>query len=549
MKQSERGQSALLGVVALLVLAIAMYTTYNLSHAVYEKIELQNAADATAYSLATMEARTFNYVAFANRAQIANYVQMMEMQSLFSHVLYLEAATGMLSDLLLATGRSLKLLPWTSSLGAALESAGQLIYQTAYQAAAKARQVLESYVPNYIKVKTSANNALFATGLMMALSTSAQLAAGATDITQANDPDARWNPVGVIPLRALNTAAFLNAFDFAAWNPRGTGDRSVEARRLMTEMIHGTRYSTGVFGADFIAARKPTEMMEGLFGLVANQVNDDNPPRGAADNLKAVGDALALLLGPGYRGTTKLLEDSGKRSELADATADDAHGKSDLPAGELLFAKDKPLGFGAFPTVISGPNRGEYCYYNEPTGITGHGKVLGLFRILGQIVTGIGVYECKEDASNLRWQTALPFIPGGIQPYFKLAAHRKGITVAEGGFNQPDVWVWLTKQPSAMQLGNDRDLNFEITRGNERAELDARIGEDGLFNSGLGKGMHAIARAQVYYHRPGAWREPPNFFNPYWGARLARKGEALDRLFEFLPGPVANYLSDSMWMH
>ena len=32
--------------------------------------------------------------------------------------------------------------------------------------------------------------------------------------------------------------------------------------------------------------------------------------------------------------------------------------------------------------------------------------------------------------------------------------------------------------------------------------------------------MNAFAAAQVYYHRPGEWREQPNFFNPLWGARL-----------------------------
>ena len=71
-----------LAVVAMVVLAVGMYTTYNLSRTVYEKIQLQNAADATAYSLATLEARTFNFIAFSNRAQVANYVQMLEAQSL-----------------------------------------------------------------------------------------------------------------------------------------------------------------------------------------------------------------------------------------------------------------------------------------------------------------------------------------------------------------------------------------------------------------------------------------------------------------------------------
>jgi hypothetical protein len=36
----------------------------------------------------------------------------------------------------------------------------------------------------------------------------------------------------------------------------------------------------------------------------------------------------------------------------------------------------------------------------------------------------------------------------------------------------------------------------------------------------LHKGLNTLAAAQVYYHRPGEWREMPNFFNPLWGARL-----------------------------
>ena len=36
----------------------------------------------------------------------------------------------------------------------------------------------------------------------------------------------------------------------------------------------------------------------------------------------------------------------------------------------------------------------------------------------------------------------------------------------------------------------------------------------------LPNGMNAFSAAQVYYHRPGDWKEMPNLFNPLWGARL-----------------------------
>ena len=37
--KNERGQAMLLGVIGLLILSIGMYTTYNLSRSVYQKIK------------------------------------------------------------------------------------------------------------------------------------------------------------------------------------------------------------------------------------------------------------------------------------------------------------------------------------------------------------------------------------------------------------------------------------------------------------------------------------------------------------------------------
>lgn len=61
-------------------------------------------------------------------------------------------------------------------------------------------------------------------------------------------------------------------------------------------------------------------------------------------------------------------------------------------------------------------------------------------------------------------------------------------------------------------------------------------------------GMHAWARAQVYYHRPGTWSEPPNLFNPYWKAKLSpiapvltNKLNALDKL-----GAIGEFIGNGL---
>ncbi len=52
----------------------------------------------------------------------------------------------------------------------------------------------------------------------------------------------------------------------------------------------------------------------------------------------------------------------------------------------------------------------------------------------------------------------------------------------------------------------------------------------------MAEGLNGWARAQAYYHRPGAWAEPPNLFNPYWKARLAPIKPQIEKFTSKLPG-------------
>src|SRR5687767_7015335 len=165
-----------------------MYTSYNLSRSVYEKIQLQNAADAAAYSLATLEARTFNFIAFANRAQVANYVQMLELQSLLSNLTFAEGATAALGE-----GALIAAIPLTvinPGLAGQLRAAGRSMENTYRSMMKPAVDAAEQFVPQEISRLTAKNTALFAVSVMLALATTSQLAFGGMDIAQANDPDA-----------------------------------------------------------------------------------------------------------------------------------------------------------------------------------------------------------------------------------------------------------------------------------------------------------------------------------------------------------------------
>jgi hypothetical protein len=87
----QEGQALVLAALMMLVLSLAVLSTVNIGHALHNRIRLQDTADAAAYSMAAMEARAFNFYAYANRAQVSHYVSAMMWQSLVSLIYFNEA--------------------------------------------------------------------------------------------------------------------------------------------------------------------------------------------------------------------------------------------------------------------------------------------------------------------------------------------------------------------------------------------------------------------------------------------------------------------------
>lgn len=67
-RKTRRGQVLVLACVTMLLMALMLMISINLASAIHEKIGLQAAADAQAFSGATLEARAFNTAAYQNRA-------------------------------------------------------------------------------------------------------------------------------------------------------------------------------------------------------------------------------------------------------------------------------------------------------------------------------------------------------------------------------------------------------------------------------------------------------------------------------------------------
>jgi hypothetical protein len=179
--------------------------------------------------------------------------------------------------------------------------------------------------------------------------------------------------------------------------------------------------------------------------------------------------------------------------------------------------------------------------------------------------------ENVSTESNAHKWTGKPY----LSPYFKFRADPKSddnntnptsqADLKAYDYNQPSTWIYLNKQPDMFQTESNQKpwhQNFSYTapggmqRGNFKRQaagtdnnnlafqgtgsgtvtLDTTINGDRTALMGIMRGLNVLSRGQVYYHRPDDWREQPNFFNPFWRARLAPIAQVLTNLFERLVG-------------
>lgn len=80
----QRGQALVLILLVTVVTVLLGFAVINNAILITEKMEMQNAADAAAYSVSTVEARDLNFTAYTNRAMVANEVAVGQIIGLMS---------------------------------------------------------------------------------------------------------------------------------------------------------------------------------------------------------------------------------------------------------------------------------------------------------------------------------------------------------------------------------------------------------------------------------------------------------------------------------
>jgi hypothetical protein len=118
-KAIQRGQAIVLVLLLTVIGVIGAIMLISTGLLTSEKMQLQNAADATAYSVSVLEARDLNYGAYMNRAIVANEVAVGQMVSMYSWLDMLESEKTYLNAL--ASGLNLIPPPVGQALSAGVK--------------------------------------------------------------------------------------------------------------------------------------------------------------------------------------------------------------------------------------------------------------------------------------------------------------------------------------------------------------------------------------------------------------------------------------------
>lgn len=119
----QKGYATVLTLVLFSALGLSLFAVFNSGQIVTHKLKLQNAVDAATYSSVNVVAREMNYMAYTNRAMVANQLAIGQMVGLASWSKQMKEASANLARVV----DLLTLFPPTAPIGAALQPVVQTL--------------------------------------------------------------------------------------------------------------------------------------------------------------------------------------------------------------------------------------------------------------------------------------------------------------------------------------------------------------------------------------------------------------------------------------
>ncbi|WP_434382563.1 hypothetical protein [Melittangium boletus] len=483
----SRGQAMILGVVSLVVLALVVFMTINVTVSVQQKIRLQNYADAKAFSMAVMEARALNYFAYSNRAIASSYVSMANVHA------YVSEAT-MLTDLRFSGALVMQTIAaeelaqcfcgWVpcrpqhclhaaeaeiNVAGLFIDAFGGKIAKKVQAVDRSARGVTEA-LDRHIRALNVSQKAVHG-GVMLALGKGSFGSLKEDNMSKAasvtSDP---------MTLSAQNIMQWTQAFE--------TNDQ--KKRRILAENVNATRQDFAWNRTNSLIATPV------LFARLSDLVKAETlwvGPKGTwiieqfPGGVSGRTGVVAAGNFPGQSGATAII--------TRDVAAN-VEGKSMTSFDHGLLGGTWRHGVGGAPLPMLGP----IGVARITTGAS-QAHASGLFSLTGNPHTG-----ASHSNPELAMERFMEFNIGDSFP-----------------FNQPAVFATATTDGRVNEFGNRGP--YEIAKDGTGTVRFTNVGNsDASLTLTNNSPTKAFSKAQVYYHRMGDWSDYPNLFNPYWRAKL-----------------------------
>ncbi len=148
-----RGQIAPIALFGILISSAALVVMFNTGQQVTERSQVANAADAAAYSGAVWTARHLNFIAYSNRAMIANHLAVGHFVSYVSWVRYL-------NDSLTAIDRVTQWIPYVGQYVDMAEQISAQVRDVTEQSAEVAIPALDAWNANIRAAQAEAHASL-----------------------------------------------------------------------------------------------------------------------------------------------------------------------------------------------------------------------------------------------------------------------------------------------------------------------------------------------------------------------------------------------------
>ncbi|RBP51385.1 pilus assembly protein TadG-related protein [Arenicella xantha] len=192
----QRGYATALGIILMTTMALSIFSLYDVGQVSTHKIRGQNAADASAYSVAVIVSRDLNFMATTNRAMVANQVAIGQMVGLSSYGHMIEQTAFNINVI----GQIANLIPGVGTAVARITDALRRGARALKQAFDRAARIVIPINDGFIQVLSVAQQTFH--GAMLVASKEVY-----DDVARRNDPDIESSFI----VGAFTIAKFIDA--------------------------------------------------------------------------------------------------------------------------------------------------------------------------------------------------------------------------------------------------------------------------------------------------------------------------------------------------